>query len=70
MKCANCTDRLIADGGSYPETDLPDAVTQAPVMQQVSTGGMLVTGLIAIPVCFGCREKMLRSTSKTGLALG
>ena len=70
MKCCQCVDQLIAEGGSYPETDLPDADTLVPVVQSVMSQGGHIVGLVALPVCFDCRQKMLKNVSKTGLALG
>lgn len=70
MKCAPCTDQLVIDGGSYPETDLPDAVTMSPVVQTVFTNGTMVGGLVMMPMCFACRAKTLSTVSKAGLATG
>ena len=59
LKCCPCTDELIAGGGSYPATDLPDAITMAPL----ALGGQQVV----LPVCFKCRQKQLGHVSKNGL---
>lgn len=70
MKCCQCVDRLIADGGSYPEADLPDAITTVPVVQTIGTASMVATEIVMVPVCFECRQKMLKPISKTGLVTG
>ncbi len=67
LKCAPCTDELITAGGSYPETDLPDAVTLAPLVQTFNVGGQQIAAPLALPVCFGCREKQLGKVSRPGL---
>jgi hypothetical protein len=68
LKCCPCTDQLIADGGSYPETDLPDACTIVPLVQTFDIGGgQQIAAPVALPVCFDCREKQLGKVSKQGL---
>lgn len=67
LKCCPCTDDLVTRGGSYPETDLPDAVTLVPVMQTFSGPGGSVAAPVMMPVCFACRQKQLGRVSKNGL---
>jgi hypothetical protein len=67
LKCCPCTDELITSGGTYPETDLPDAVTMAPLLQTFNAGGQQIMAPLALPVCFACREKQLGKVSRNGL---
>jgi hypothetical protein len=66
LKCAPCTDRLIADGGS--DTDLlPPAVTIVTVLQTFAANGQQIAGPVMMPVCIACRQKQIGTVSKTGL---
>jgi hypothetical protein len=67
LKCAPCTDQLITDGRSYPEDELPDAVTMVPTVQTFNVGGQQIAAPVTLPVCFACREKQLGKVSKHGL---
>lgn len=67
LKCAPCTDQLITDGRSYPEHELPDAVTMVPTVQAFNVGGQQIAAPVPLPVCFACRSKQLGTMSKRGL---